>query len=256
MDAHFDIAFELIPGDGAPLLEEFPPLGALVASDLSAAANLTDLVLGWVCEQACDIAAVGIEDAYSGLGAYESAPATPCWVVEINGSLQSVQEFAAVVGWVTQQTEVILAKLDRAGTVRGLDLTFTGQASVESLWADLIRLAPFLSGYMPIPVGPSQVGMRLIDESSTWMDHNLDAIGTALDVISDMYGVEIEVDELRMTFVAIGNDWRAHPDGQGYLERFAPGRQPEVARRLAGLAKEYASRIREGLQRNSPGGRR
>ena len=68
-------------------------------------------------------------------------------------------------------------------------------------------------------------------------------IARALDMLSARYQVDIAVDELRLDFLKVGNDWEKYPDGQSYLAGIAPGQRSEVAQRLADLASRWDAHV-------------
>ena len=236
-------AFEAIPGVGARLLAMYPELATLPSFDLPLAERLTRQLFEWLLPELEKITGVGITGVAVAVGGYLDFAPSPCLVVTFNGDQASTHSFMIAIGFVAQQTEVIALRPNLVGATRCLDIIFAKNVDLPRAWSDLRAAAPAIHGYMPLFDTDFAQGMRVIDESQTWTEHDMVDIARALDMLSARYQVDIAVDELRLDFLKVGNDWEKYPDGQSYLAGIAPGQRSEVAQRLADLASRWDAHV-------------
>jgi hypothetical protein len=228
------VSVGLAPGGGTGLKAEVPVQAAQRV--FGAAAEATGV----------KIRAVSV-----GRGAYLGDGETAVQI-DIMGSPEAMQDFAAVVGHALKQTEVIISRPMASGKTGGVTLTeveggkLTSMKAVadfmEAVRAKLPKGSTIADGYQ-VGVIDGRPVIRMFhgvyDEAAgrvkwdgSWKSKERAAFDRAVHEVANEKGIALDFTESKFDIVSEHNDWTKQPAGEAYRDSLAGRGRSVLAERL------------------------
>lgn len=253
------ISFELDFGTGAPLATEIPELATLPFDQKAA---VTRQVLDSVTNIAGDITQPTHAVRFYGPGGWKDFPPAPSGQAQLTSSPETAEDFAAVVGYLAQQDEVLVSRPKGGGNKLAIDITapsgLENDADIMAYWDALRESSPEFAktGFHPMRSADG-AGIRTIlqgnlkgktvEERAAEANTRWEALAEAVQRAADDLGLEATADAVTIEAKGLRNNWETNPDGKGYLERLSARYGPEIQRELRDRAEEIKAEIKEAV---------
>jgi hypothetical protein len=215
------VSVGLAPGTGTDM-----PRGEIESTGARRAINAIALATG-----------TRIREVSEGKGAYLGESETALQI-DVLGSPESLQDFAAVVGLVLKQTEVIISRALKSGKTFGFNITEVGTKKLaspevaENFMSAVRSKLPsgytIANGYQQAVVA-GRPTLRLfhgtwsdakgrVDWNGKWKGKEIEAFEQALAEVAHENGIGLDVTPAQFEVVSEFNDWQAQPNGEGYRD--------------------------------------
>ncbi len=218
------ISYELDFGEGAPLATKFPELAGLPYAQKMA---VTAEVMEAAHEIALDIVKPAVPIQFYGPGG---------WMKDVNPSGQSMMtssreaaiDYADIMGYLAQQTSVVVTRVNPKGSHEAIDLISDALAdgpTATEFWRRLGEIDERITtGFCPIVTKDGRQGIRICRLSAGKKEAEFIRT-TAKEAIAKV-AVDMDID-IDGKFIGVetyfrGNNWKEDPSGKGYLDEGHP----------------------------------
>ena len=242
----WQIAFELPFGTGSPYSRRYRDILHLPYPVQQRISNrvLGPIVNTALVETQCNRSAFEI-----GPGDYPDVPIHPSARLDVIADSSSAANLANALGYLAEQTEVLLSTPDGAGDAWYVDLIQQPSAQMHqtqpfplALWSTLARSQPRLAeGFLPLRENGSD-GIRIIDTARSWTPENRAAFDRAIRAVVQSQGLRIIVRWSRLDLFRIGNPWALQKNGERYLSRITGPQADRLRSRLKSIDRASVNR--------------
>jgi len=225
------LSMELAPGEGSPWAAKYGERFNALPPERQRA--LTHEMTQDAIKRASDITGVDVRHITHGTGGWQTYQ-NPSSVAQTFASKSGAEAAANVLGHLLQQTEVWSNKVKSpTANPKGfaVDLMASGDhgigtdAGLRDLWtkvmaAEPVKKSPLFQGYQPIRGPDGRQGIRiLIDKGGAGTQKALEEALHPVKAMLESEPGQYELTRHEAEIYKARNDWKEHPNGEGYRQR-------------------------------------
>lgn len=246
---NFTLAAAVGFGSGAPRNATH---AAYLSLPYEAQAAVTSEVASEAVEMVAKLINADLVVGSEGPGGWKNFPAEPSISMKLAGSRNLVEDAAAALGYLLEQSAVYVENVSPNGDTVFVDITGPGLDSYDTLrrfWGSLVEAAPELAtGYHPIEAGLRT--MRPTGESKADLSRFL----RIADTVARKHGLDLSLRDGRAFTTQLDNDWTENPDGRSYLSRLVRRFGPGVQAGLVDRRRRLDGALAASIARHQPAG--
>jgi hypothetical protein len=241
------LSMELAPGEGSPWAAKYGK--RFEALPPAKQRELTHAISQEAVKRASQIAGVDVRDIVHGTGGWQTFQ-NPSTVAQTFSSKSGAEIAANALGHLLQQTEVWSNKVKPlTSNPKGfaVDLIADGKhdlgtdKGLRDFWGKIMAADPtagsknpLFQGYQPIKMPDGRVGIRvLIDRGGETTKTAIEnAISGPIKSVVEKLPHDVEIRRHEAEIYKARNDWKEHPNGEGYRQRLVDLIGPDRAASL------------------------
>jgi hypothetical protein len=259
------VSSELAFGEGSPYAKEFGKQWNALPYEKQQA--ITQQVMNKIVEIASRESGGKVIQALSGPGGYQEFPISASVQHVIEGSPEAAQRLANIIGYLGQQTEVMVSRPLLSGDKsafqileKGAEGFFRSPQQAASFWNDFRntmrqqapRVAAKLQGFMPVKVN-GQTGIRMVTGKGKFNDADMQQLQRVADEVSERASIDTENKGFEgYVSEGTGHDWTKDKTGRQYTSRLGQTGRPGIQGRLASASAEVRAEIQRAFQNHAP----
>lgn len=248
------ISFELAFGEGSPLAQKHDFYALAPHAQQEVTTEVLTKITDWVTTNIPTARVRAVIDAPGGWLEY---PVSPSWQLEVLASPETVLDVAESIGFLAQQTGMVVARPLKSGKTRGFDILYPPGRSnrdvnfVTEFWTKLREIEPELAqGFQPASVGDRD-GMRLLDLDRKWKPKDIGRLEAAVEAVEAQLGLaDVETSYGTFDTTFLGNNWVEDGEGNGYTQGILGRGRPALERALRDIAPERDRWVDEAFARH------
>ena len=184
---------------------------------------------------------------------------SPSAGTEILASPEAAERATNMLGYLLQQDAVVTSRPQLSGSGHFFEIVEPGgdalrnPEKVTQFWNAFREAYPKAEGFMPVE-SPDGAGIRILKQRGHFSAKDVAAMDKAASQAADRVKIDaVDTSHGPADIYMASNDWKAHPDGKGYLQRIKEiGRSGIQGRLRNELAPAVERAIQEAFRKHTP----